>query len=694
MFCLHASQADYGRNNDQSTGNENTMMSFKIPLLLIVLGGCASASSIFHLDAQKIKTPPRIDGLIEEIWQHAAIAENFIQYEPKSGRPSETQSRALVMYDAEHLYVAFILWDPQPLTAQLTRRDADLFDDDAVVLLLDTYHDRRSAYFFMTNPLATQTDGRIGDDGRTVDLTWDAPWQCAACGTAFGWTVEMCIPFTSLKYTAGDSINWGINFGRSRRRNLETSFWAGPLDNRFRVSQAATLTGLDLQPPRRRQQIIPYGLSQWQEKQSSAYDAGIDIRYALTPQLSAYATINPDFATIEADQEEINLSRFELRLPEKRQFFIEDNALFRQRIRTFYSRRIPDITVGSKILGKQGAWTLAALAARSEPQQQSTKATYAITRAQKDIFGSSNLAFMLANRNLSGYDQGSASADATLFFSKTLGMTAQLVRSYGHFKQGAWAYFLRPAYDSPTAHFHIRYSHIGENVAENINAIGFIRDDNRRELDSAVEKIYWLKNSAAERIQYESNYNIYWGQNNVLRSWQIDQAVAVEFRNRFALEFVYTEEFKRFEKDFQNRQMGAAIGYNTREFQSAQIGYEFGENYDSDYQLWTAEAAYKVTRKLSLEYELQYLNLVPDPDLESTWIHVIKASQFFAKDLFLRLFLQTNSAIERENIQAVFVYRYQPPFGTIQLAYQRGTAAFGLRSNQGNTLFLKMTHVF
>lgn len=252
---------------------------------------------------------------------------------------------------------------------------------------------------------------------------------------------------------------------------------------------------------------------------------------------------------------------------------------------------------------------------------------------------------------------------------------------------------MRPAYDSPTAHFHVRYTHLGEHVAENVNAIGFIRDDDRRELDSAFKKTFWSQNGLLQRTGYDSNYNIYWGQDGTLRSWEIEQSIEMELRNRFAFEVKYTEEFAKFEKDFQNRQIEFKVGYNTREFQSAEIGFEFGKNFDSDFHLWTAEAGYKVTRQLALEYELQRLTLNPDPESESTWIHVLKASQFFTKDLYLRVFFQTNSAIERENIQAIFVYRYQPPFGTIQLAYQRGTAEFGKRSKQGNTLFLKITHV-
>ena len=136
------------------------------------------------------------------------------------------------------------------------------------------------------------------------------------------------------------------------------------------------------------------------------------------------------------------------------------------------------------------------------------------------------------------------------------------------------------------------------------------------------------------------------------------------------------------------------VGYNTREYQSVTTGLEVGRNFDSDYLLWTGSARYKLTPELSAEYSLERLHLDPDPQSQSTWIHVIRANQAFTKDLFLRLFLQTNSAIERNNVQAVFVYRYLPPFGTLQVAYQRGTAAFGQRSTQGNTVFLKATTVF
>jgi hypothetical protein len=644
-------------------------------------------------------TPPTIDGVVADSeWAGAAVASDFIQYEPNLGQPSPLRTEALIGYDSLHLYVAFRLWDPEPPAAQLTRRDAALENDDAVVVVLDSHNDRQSAYYFMTNLLGTQTDGRVANDGRTVDKTWDGAWQSEARRTDYGWTVEYSIPFTSIKYDAGENRTWGINLGRSRRRTLEMSFWAGPLENPFRVSQGGQLVGLNVPPPVQRHQIIVYGLSTVQQATvqqatTANLDAGGDARYAITPEMSAFVTVNPDFATIEADQERVNLTRFELSLPEKRPFFLESAELYRQRIRTFYSRRIPDIRGGGQVQGRAGPWTIATLATFAEEFGDIPRATYGVARLQRGL-GSSNVALQFANRNIEGNNRGSLGMDATLFFTRTFGVTGQLVQSWGPHDTGTLGYFIRPSFDSPTSHFHVRYTHLGEHLREHVNAIGFVRDDDRREVDAALTHTFWIRSRTFERLRYSSNYNIYWSQTGLLRSWQIDQSLDLELSNRINTRLAYSEEFKQFEKDFRNRRMRVQLGYNTREFQSAGIGLQFGRNFDSDFLLWTAAAGYKVTPQLSVEYDLQRLVLDPDPDEASTWIHVVRADQFFTKDLFLRVFFQTNSAIDRRNLQAVFVYRYRPPFGSIQLAYQRGTAEFGERSAQGNTFFFKMTFVF
>ena len=260
--------------------------------------------------------------------------------------------------------------------------------------------------------------------------------------------------------------------------------------------------------------------------------SGLDVRYALTPHLSAYGTVNPDFATVEADQELVNLTRFEVSLTEKRQFFLEGGEQFGQGIRTFYSRRISDIEGGGKLLGKQGPWAMHVLAARAEPLLAGSGAGYAVARAQRDVGSRSTVGVLFANRTLDGLNQGSIGADTSLYFTENWGLTGQLVHSYGRFDEGTTAFFARPAYDSATAHFHVGYTHLGDRLADNVNAIGFIFDDDRRQLDSALNKTVWPADGPVERVQYDSAYDVYWGQTGVLRSWQVDESVAVDFRNR------------------------------------------------------------------------------------------------------------------------------------------------------------------
>ncbi len=670
--------------------------AFASPVAAAARPPAPPADSVFRIAAVRTAEAPVIDGVIEEDeWEDAPVVSDFVQFQPERGRPSPFRTEVWMLYDSVGLYVAVRALDPDPVIAQLTRRDAALNEDDAFAVLLDTHLDRQSAYFFAFNPLGTQADLRVVNDGRTQDASWDAPWTVRARVTEEGWEAELAIPFSSMRYDPGPDRTWGVNFVRGRRRTFDLSHWAGPVDNAYQVSTAGTIHGLDLPRPPRRVEGIVYGLSRLQEGEDPFWDGGVDLSWALTPGISLVGTVNPDFATIEADREQVNLTRFELNLPEKRPFFLEGSELFRQRIQTFYSRRIADISGGGRLVGRQGPWTLAFLGADADAvvSGDTVGAAYAVGRVQRDL-GRSSVGVTWAERRSDGGGQGSAGLDATLFFSRTLGLTGQLVRSYGPWGDGRWGWFLRPSYDSPTGHVHVRYTHLGDRFGDNVNAIGFVRDDDRREVDSAVQKTLWFGEGFLEQMEYRSNYNIYWGQDGTRRSWQVDQGLGIQLRNRWSFAVDHTEEFKRFEKDFRNRATGLELGYNTREYRSANVGVEFGRNFDADFRLLTAGARLKPTPQSSVEYQLQRLVLDPDPEEEGTWIHVVRASQFFTTDLYLQVFYQTNSVIDRRNLQAVFVYRYAPPFGTVQVAFQRGTAAFGQASEQGNTLFVKVTRVF
>jgi len=666
---------------------------------LVAVSAAAAQSGFKRGTALKTAEPIAVDGALDEVvWSEAPLFSDFIQYEPERGRPATLRTDVRVVYDGAFVYFGFLCADPEPdkIAARQSKRDSDLRVDDAVAVCLDTFHDRRNCYFFMTNLLGTQYDGRIIDNGLTTDLTWDGVWKSAGRKTAEGWSAEIAVALSSLKYEPGADVVWGLSLGRVLPRRLESSFWTGPLESPYKVAQYGELAGLHLPKAEDKAQVIPHLVAKLEKGQPASLEAGLDARYAFSQSVSGNLTVNPDFATVEADQEQVNLTRFELSLPEKRNFFLEGSEIYKQRIQLFYSRRIGDIYGGAKLYGKSGTLEYSVLSAQTRPVEAAggDSANFSVVRLKTAVFRSSMIGLLAANRLAGGRNQGTAGFDTFLQITRTFQFTGQLAASYGQGGRSDVAFFLRPSYDSATAHFHVRYTHLGETFGDFANAVAFIRDDNRRELDSALEKTFHIKKGAFERVEYSSNYNIYWGLDGTLRSWQVDQGLAFDLRSKFALEVQHHEEYKLYEKDFRNRETELTLGYNTREWQSAELTYVFGRNFDLAFDLVEGTVHLKATKDLSLEYYGTRLVFRPDPEGESTWIHGLRATQYFHKDLFLKIFYQLNSSIEKKYIQVLFVYRFQPPFGLVQLAYQKGSARLGERGSQSPMLFVKLAVMF
>ncbi|MGD8438892.1 MAG: DUF5916 domain-containing protein [Holophagae bacterium] len=650
-----------------------------------------------------LEQAPEIDGVIGDTeWNGVPVDDRpFIQFEPDAGRPSPFRTTVRVAQTDTALYVAVEADDPDPgqIASAVTRRDGDIGDDDSVGVVLDTFSDRRTGYAFITNVLATQWDARIADNGRTVDELWDAEWRCASRRHDTGWTVELEIPFAVLRYRAGDDRRWGLSFLRTVPRRLETSVWAGPTEDPFRVSSFGTLEGLQLTRGAAKTWLaIPYGLAVIDESGATDLEVGGDVRWRPSSALGVDLTVNPDFALIEADVEVINLTRFELFIPEKRPFFLEGNERYEQRIRQFYSRRIGDITWGGKATGTAGRMEYGAILTsedRVDPDSGGTRrADSGIARLQYSLPRGSTLGFLGANRRLGGTDQGSIGLDTTLFFTDTLGFTGQLLRVNGPTADGGLAWFVRPAYDSATTHFHIRYTNLDRSIADDFNAVGFLQDDDRREFDTNVAHVFWFDAGTVEKIKPEVNYNRYYSQDGDLRSWQLDAELKLVFRSRWEIEVELIDEYEVFEKGFRNDRVRLETGWDSRDGRSVFVFAATGTNYDSDLRLYGAEAAWAFGDRLRFEYSATRLELDPDPDDETTWIHVLSTVYNFNPDLFVKLFVQSNSAVDKVNVQAVGVWRFTPPFGSIQVAYQRGTSDIGEFSDQGDTLFTKLSWVF
>jgi len=681
----------------------NSLSIFGASCIVLVAAVTTHASDRPTAAISTLDRTPEIDGIISEAeWQGVVILDQpFVQFEPEVGQPSPFRTVVRIAQTETALYVAIEAFDPTPErpAAAVTRRDGEMGNDDSVAVMLDTFSDHRTGYVFNTNALATQWDARIADNGRTVDKLWDSQWRCAAQRFDDRWTVEFEIPFTVLRFRSGDDQQWGLSFLRTVPRRLETSLWAGPTEDVWRVSSFGTLTGLKLKSRGEKTwTAIPYGLAIVNDSGEADFEIGGDFRWRPSSAIGVDLTVNPDFALIEADVEVINLTRFELFIPEKRPFFLEGAERYSQRIRQFYSRRIGDITWGGKATGTAGKMEYGAIATsedRVDPiDGEKHRADYGIARLQYSLPRGSNIGFLGANRRMSGIDQGSIGLDTTLFFTETLGMTGQFLRVGGPTADGGLAWFLRPSFDSSTTHFHIRYTNLDENIKDDFNAVGFLKDDDRREFDTNVNHTFWFTKGAMEKIQPGINYNRFYSQDGQLRSWEFDSETNFIFRSGFEIELQIIDEYQVFEKGFRNNRIQLETGWDSRDGSSVFVYAGTGVNFDSDLRLYGVEIEWAFGDRLRLEYSATRLELDPDPELETTWIHVFNGVYNFNPDLFIKLFLQTNTAVDKLNIQAVWVWRFKPPFGSIQVAYQRGTSDIGEASQQGDTLFTKLSWVF
>lgn len=666
------------------------------------------------IEAKKIDESITINGLLNESeWDAAKPISNFTQFEPKFGEPASFQTFIKVLYNNQMIYVGIECMDPDPskISTKVTKRDGEVWEDDAIALVIDSFNDKNNAYFLIVNALGTQQDERWADNGRTRDTKWDAKWLSAGAINDKGWTAEVAVPFEVIKFDR-KTETWGLNIIRYIPRNVEMSHWIKNLTQWYRISEIGSITNLDLSDVvGKKYTVIPYVQSQLQRGEKPTGQIGGDVRINLSSNLGLDATINPDFATIEGDVEKVNLTRFELSYPEKRPFFMEGAENYSTRIKQFYSRRIGEIPWGIKFNGKINNWKLNMLTTQSDPSTANPKidpgkdALYTVFRVNREIQNASNIGIIGANRNYDGKNKGSVGLVATLFFTKVLGMTSQLIKSYGDYNIGTCTYFIRPSYDSKTGHFHVRYTHVGENVRKNMNDIGFIRDEDRREVDSNIRKQFWINQYGIEAITPMINYNRYWSQSGTLRSWDMSNELSIKFLKKWELSLDYEDEFKRFEKDFHNNVAEIDLEFENKRGNSASISYARGKNFGSDFEETGAGIGLKLGEGWNLSYHLSKFWFRPDYDEDNSLIHYIRSTYYVNKDMFFKLFYQSKYDVSggfsdsefdlsRETIQFVFVWRFLPPFGSLQLAFQQGTTRVTEISGKDRTLFSKLSWVF
>ncbi len=393
----------------------------------------------YKVTAVKVEEGIKVDGRLNEAcWGLASPATGFLQLEPEEGKPASERTEVWFLYDNLNLYIGIRCYDSHPdkIVANELRRDAELGHNDMVMILLDTFHDHRNCFCFCLNPLGTKQDGLITDEGKDKNFDWNGIWDCSAKIDSLGWTAEVAIPFKTLRFPSAEKQIWGTNIMRSIRRKNEVSFWTPMLRDyginaEFKVSKIGQLMGLQGLKKGRNLQLKPYLLSGLERdyetgERERKFDTGLDIKYGITSDLTADITFNTDFAQVEADQEQINLSRFNLFFPEKREFFLEGAGTFyfgeklkpwedRPFISLFFSRRIGlagetalPILWGVRVTGKASDYNLGLLTMAVDGAKIDDggvkyivpRTNFFALRLKKDIFERSSFGIILLDKNL------------------------------------------------------------------------------------------------------------------------------------------------------------------------------------------------------------------------------------------------------------------------------------------------------
>lgn len=357
------------------------------------------------LTPARTETPLRLDGRLEEAAWQAAPAIHLIQQSPRPGAPTPYRTEVRVLRSGDLLYFGFLCRDPEPskTSVRTWRRDGDMRGDDAVGIVLDTYGDRRTGYFFIVNAAGVRADGLISDPEHP-SFDWDGIWDARARRTAEGWSAEIMIPGRTLNFTPGLEA-WGVNFQRFVARDRVTLRWAGATLDAFfyDLSRAGRLTGVGDLRQGYGVEISPYLLGRMAERfgrDPRAWQgaAGGDVTWKMTPQMVAVFTGRTDFAETEVDARQINLTRFPLFFPEKRTFFLEGLnqfefglglgryfiPFFTRRIGLLKGRPIP-IEAGAKLNGRAGRWNLAALQVRTGATDLAPAVDLGAFRASYDL---------------------------------------------------------------------------------------------------------------------------------------------------------------------------------------------------------------------------------------------------------------------------------------------------------------------
>ncbi len=378
------------------------------------------------IHATRIPQGPKVDGVLDDlVWSLAEPSGPLTQYQPREGAEASERTEFRVLYDDECFYVGVWCFDREPerIIAREMARDGGLYDDDYIVIALDTFLDRRNGYYFVINPNGAREDSLISNNSYP-NREWDGIWTVRTSIDEQGWKVEVAIPFKTLSFDPALDT-WGMNVMRRLKRTEEGDRWNAPDADvtTFYVSEAGLVTGLQGLDQGIGLDVVPYSIGRWHYTRDAhdhdlTFDAGADVRYRITPSLQASLSLNTDFAETEADFRQVNLTRFPLFYPEKRDFFLEDAGIFKfgglgSELIPFFSRRIGlseegaqvPIIAASKLTGRVDSYNVGIIDAYVDRHDGLSEKNTFVTRVSKNVLEQSSVGMLTTVGNPDSDDE-------------------------------------------------------------------------------------------------------------------------------------------------------------------------------------------------------------------------------------------------------------------------------------------------
>lgn len=709
------------------------------------------------IQAVSVVSGPKLDGdLSDDVWNMGQPVEGFVQRDPGYWEPITERTIAKVIYDDEALYLAFECYcsDMSTLVANNMRKDSEIFGDDNVQILLDTYNDRQNGFFFFANALGARRDLMLSDEGRSYNEDWDCNWDVKTQRYSDRWTAEVKIPFDQLRFKNDGNMVWGINLARYMpAKNESAQFVVGRKSSsnraRYWMADIAELHGLGNVRSKRLFQVKPYVLPGTgrdfrvgSQKENTTFETGVDVRYGVTSNLTLDVSYNTDFAQVEGDQEQVNLSQFQLFFPEKREFFLEGANLFdfgeaaetrggddKPPTILFYSRRIGldgrrqvPLLLGTKLTGKTGKTSLGALNVVTNEAQFDTpggivtapKTNYTVLRAKHDVLKRSNLGFIFVNKMTDGIGSNpynrAGGIDFSFSPSNALNFQGFVARTWDSQIQDADdARFARMVYQGSVFSTQASFLDV---EADFQPAVGFVNKrsglDGFRRYEARARVRPRVNSDLVRYFSIGPEVQIYTDRNNNVKFWETEASWWTQFDTADWYKVVYRRVYDVVSSPFRpsKRNQQLIIQPGTYTFHTIETGpsttrarkdrlsatFSAGGYYTGKRYELSVNNTYRPSGHLSLEteYEVNWLRL---PAGNAT-IQILSNRLVYAfnTDFFVKFFAQWNNDSEQMSANMLLSYRYRPG-SDIFFVFDHGFDTQNGIEKQNRALLIKVSYL-